>query len=103
MARTRGWNVALAGDEDDRPLSAWGAQRFLQRETVKVRHADIEDRTARKCAVMVREKFLRRNEGLRLVSVRADQARQRFQDAGIVIHDEYGCASLGHCAAISIS
>ena len=33
-----------------------------QRETIKTRHADVEDRTARKCAVMMREKFLRRNE-----------------------------------------
>ena len=52
-------NVALPGDENDRPLGASGCQRLLQLEAVKTRHRDVEHRTARNRRIMMLEEFLR--------------------------------------------
>ena len=36
------WNIALAGEENDRPLIAAGREDLLQRQAVEARHRDIE-------------------------------------------------------------
>ena len=98
-----GRDVALAGQENDRPLRPSRGQRLLQLQPIETRHGDIEHRAAGNRRIVVCEKCLRRRERLDVVAPRAQQPRQSFQHAGIVVDKEDRERRVRHCAATSIS
>jgi hypothetical protein len=57
-----------------------------------VRHGDVENQAARGGGIVLAEKFLRLSKGPDLPSRGAQQPRQRPEDAGIVVDQEYRAA-----------
>ena len=96
-------NVALAGDENDRPVRSLGRQRLLQLEAVETGHGDVQYGATGNRRIVLCKEFLRRRVRPDIVALRAQQPRQRLEHPGVVIDDEDREHPVRHWAAMSIS
>src|SRR5262245_54638285 len=67
-------NVALPGDENDRPMRAPGGQRLLQFEAVEARHGNVQYRAAGDRSVVLGEKLLGRSVCSNMVTLQAHES-----------------------------
>src|SRR5262249_46144016 len=73
-AHTR-WDVALSGDEDDRPMEPIGCQRVLRLEAVETWHGNVQQGAPRNSCIVLCEEFPRRRVWPDVVPLRAQEAR----------------------------
>ena len=86
-AHARG-NVALPGDENDRPVRPSGCQRLLQLEAIETRHRDVEYGATGNRRIVMGQEFLRRRIRSDIVALHAHEPRQCLDHSGVVIDDE---------------
>ena len=71
-----------------------GRQHILNLQAIKIRHRNIEYGASGNRLVMLFEEYLRRRIGLDVVTLGAEQSRQRLEDSGVIINEvncEHAC------------
>ncbi|MNX74669.1 hypothetical protein D3C86_1061150 [compost metagenome] len=93
-----GFDIAVTGNDDDRPVDPLFRQLLLQLQSGDSRHADIEDEAARFEPGELTEKHHRIGKALRLDADGGQEQYQRLAYGVIIIHEINGerhgvCAS----------
>src|SRR5208283_2957111 len=91
-----GLDIAVAREKYDGTTAFRPGQRTLHIEPAHSRHADVEQQTSRRLAVLIFEKSFRRIERPHFVARGPQNARQRGTNFAGVIYYEYGSRPIAH-------
>src|SRR5215470_5255592 len=89
-------DVALSGDEDDRPIAATLEQRALQLEPAHSRHAHVGDEAAWLVRIVRLQEFERRGPAAHGKATRLQHTRECGDHALLIVHQEDDWLRLRH-------
>jgi hypothetical protein len=85
--------VAVAGDKNDRHITLFNRNAFLQFEAIQAGKRNVQDQTAWCGCTRTRKELLRGSERLDIQAFEANQDLKGFSNGDIVIDDEHNGGS----------